>query len=492
MSCKISRFWLALIALAVILVMSGCGREHGKAADTKKEPAVTAQKAGTAKHEKKDVVKKPDVTAPLPGASAPLPILGGGGSVADALLGGAKGLAAPSTPSAMPGMKGATGRVTPVPKIAPGKRPTSTQLLQIVQATYRNMKTLRLARVSSDTFTQDGKVMAKQQNKKSSFLFKRPNKFAVRSEEGATCSDGKTVYEYNAQAKRFVKGKMSDNILAGMVMGKPGVSTVGLLLGMDYTQHIKSSKLLADSKVGGRDTYVLLLDIKAPQGATASHKLWIGKKDYGIYKEELLTRMTPQAPPGYKGKVPKSVQSKSTATFTEFAPNVTLPDSSFTFKPPTGAKQFEPSKQMEKPKPLSLLDKQAPDFSFKWTDGTTKKLSDFKGRVVVLDFWALPMAEKHLPLLHSASKNAKEGVEIITICLNQDEAKIKDYLKGKGFSFPVAMATEDMAKTVMGDYRIIGVPTIYVIDKQGVVRRQIMGNVTEADLTAKIGKVAGM
>lgn len=491
MSSRYYCFWSALILVLIMMLAVGCSQERGKTAKSGKESAVAAKKTDKAKDRKKSTAQQPAATAPAPSVAVPSPMAGGLNAAVEKFLGGGMRVSSPGDVPVLP--NNALAKARPVmPKIAPGKRPTAAQLLQLVQANYGNMKSLKLARVSSESFTQDGKVVAQQKNIKSSFIFKRPNKFVVKSGDGATYSDGRTVYEYNSEAKRFIKGKMSDDVLARMVMGKPGISIVGLLLGMDYTQHIRSSKLLADSKVGSNDTYVLSLDIKAPKGATANHKLWIGKKNYGIYKEEFNMSMTPQAPPDYKGKLPKSVQNKSTATFTEFAPNVTLADSSFAFKPPAGAKEFEPPKEMKKPEPLSLLDKHAPDFSFKWTDGTTKKLSDFRGRVVVLDFWALPLADEHLPVLHSVNKSVKEGVEFITICLNDDQGKISEYMKGKGFSFPVVMANESMAKTIMEDYRIMGVPTIYVIDKEGIVRRQVHGSITEADFNAKIDKVATM
>lgn len=365
-------------------------------------------------------------------------------------------------------------------------RPTAKQLLGIVQLVYSRTKSLRAVGTADTIIKQDGKIIEREKATKQIIIFKRPDKFMIQAQEGQLSSDGKTVYMYNPKAKRYTTAKLSKDVIWGLIRGKPGVGIIGLLMGVDYLPAISSIKLLNDSKIGGNETYVLQLQLKkgvaAPPEINVTQKLWIGKKDLGIYKNVVVMRFTPKAPKGYKGKAPKLIETTLSGVITGFDPNIKLADSAFKFNPPAGVKL------VEKPKEVNLTNKPAPDFSFKASDGTQKKLSDFHGQIVMLIYWALPMCEKYLPIIQSVYAQNKDNIQTIAINLNSEADKVDEYIKSKGYSFPVVHADKAIGDIAMNEYSIREVPTTFIIDKNGIISSIILGNKSEKEINAQLEK----
>lgn len=129
----------------------------------------------------------------------------------------------------------------------------------------------------------------------------------------------------------------------------------------------------------------------------------------------------------------------------------------------------------------------APDFTLTGIDGQNVQLSSFKGKVVILDFWATwcPPCKAEIPFfVELQSQYGKDGLAIIGAALDDPE-KVKAFAKDYGINYPVALANRDTATTYGG---IRGIPTTFVIDKKGNVVRQYVGyrpkEVFEADFKA--------
>ncbi len=130
----------------------------------------------------------------------------------------------------------------------------------------------------------------------------------------------------------------------------------------------------------------------------------------------------------------------------------------------------------------------APDFALQTTDGATVSLADLKGKVVVLDFWATwcKPCMMGLPLLDTFSKWAKEsGKPIAVYAVNvmervapgpnaaTERAKmVSEFWKGKAFSFPTLIDTNDKAGK---DFQLTGIPFTVVITPDGKIAGVHMG-----------------
>jgi peroxiredoxin len=125
----------------------------------------------------------------------------------------------------------------------------------------------------------------------------------------------------------------------------------------------------------------------------------------------------------------------------------------------------------------SLMGKPAPDFNLRSLDGSTVALSDLKGRVVILDFWATwcPPCRKSLPHLQRLSEDAallKKGLQVIAVDLRETKEKVREFLTQNSFNFRVALDSEGATAE---KYWVHGIPTTLVIDRNGVVRRVFIG-----------------
>jgi len=362
-------------------------------------------------------------------------------------------------------------------------KPTPQQLLSAVQQVYRRTESLKVDYKSDLLVKIDNKVARQKNGMSGTIMFKRPDKFVIKDEEVQLVSDGKAFYNYFVPAKRFRKLPMSKDILREIVLGRPGIGVLGLLLGVNYAPAVSSMKLLPDSSIGGHKTYVLQLRLKAPKGMNVMQTLWIGKQDLSIYRNMLTSEVRPVVPKGAKGKVPKVVWTQFTNTVVKVMPNVKLPDSIFTFKPPAGARLVEP------PKKVNLVGKSAPDFSFKWIDGSTSKLSAFRGKGVVLCFWALPQSKDLLPVLQRIQDRYGENIQLVAINLNVEADNVKEYLKQKGFSFPIVQADEIILETAVRSYGLVALPSMFLIDEGGVVQDCFVGDIDRQLTDESLSKI---
>src|SRR5690606_383679 len=112
----------------------------------------------------------------------------------------------------------------------------------------------------------------------------------------------------------------------------------------------------------------------------------------------------------------------------------------------------------------------APDFSLKAKSGETVALSDLKGEVVMINFWATwcgPCRKEmpHLEALHQRYKNL--GFTLLGINVEDDTRGVEKFLKETPVSFPVLL---DPANEVSGLYRVVAMPTTVIIDRNGQMR----------------------
>lgn len=128
------------------------------------------------------------------------------------------------------------------------------------------------------------------------------------------------------------------------------------------------------------------------------------------------------------------------------------------------------------------------DFELKDQYGKTHKLSDYKGKVVFLNFWATwcPPCKMEMPDIQKIyEKYEKQGEESEVVILSvaapntQDEKNIdgiKAFLEENGYTYPVLM---DDGGYTFGAYRISSLPTTFMIDKEGNVFGYVQGGLTQ-------------
>ncbi len=120
----------------------------------------------------------------------------------------------------------------------------------------------------------------------------------------------------------------------------------------------------------------------------------------------------------------------------------------------------------------------APDFSLKNMDGESQSLSDYRGKVVMLNFWATwcPPCRHEMPSMESIYQDLKEqGFVVLGVNQFEDPEHVFSYM-GQLSVFPNFPILFDREGKVSQLYGVKGMPTTLLIDKQGrVVYRAVGG-----------------
>ncbi len=123
-------------------------------------------------------------------------------------------------------------------------------------------------------------------------------------------------------------------------------------------------------------------------------------------------------------------------------------------------------------------------FSVEGLDGKKITLADYKGKVVLLDFWAtwcMP-CKVEMPNVIRIHKNFnKKGFEIIGISLDNNKTAVEKYIKDNEMLWPQFFDGKGWQNTVAQQYRVRAIPSTYLIDKRGKIRfRSLRGKELEA------------
>ncbi|HAO78262.1 MAG TPA: alkyl hydroperoxide reductase [Verrucomicrobia subdivision 3 bacterium] len=126
--------------------------------------------------------------------------------------------------------------------------------------------------------------------------------------------------------------------------------------------------------------------------------------------------------------------------------------------------------------PPSALAKTAPDFALTDLSGKTVRLSDFKGKVVLLDFWATwcgPCRKEIPDLIQLQTQYAEQGFTILGIALDEEGAAVvKPLAQRMGINYPLVIGTTQATDAYGG---IQAVPTTLLIGRDGRILKTYLG-----------------
>lgn len=123
-------------------------------------------------------------------------------------------------------------------------------------------------------------------------------------------------------------------------------------------------------------------------------------------------------------------------------------------------------------------DRPAKEFSLKDLQSKKVRLSDFRGKVVLVNFFATwcPPCRKEIPeLIKIYQRNKKKEVVILGISLDAEEASfvLRNFVRVMKIPYPILIGTVEVAE----DYQILGVPTTLVINQEGNIYKRFDGQI---------------
>jgi cytochrome c biogenesis protein CcmG/thiol:disulfide interchange protein DsbE len=132
----------------------------------------------------------------------------------------------------------------------------------------------------------------------------------------------------------------------------------------------------------------------------------------------------------------------------------------------------------------------APDFTVKDADRTVT-LSQFKGQIVVLNFWATwcpPCIEEMPSLVQMQQRMKGKGITVVAVSVDVDDSNYRRFLRDHNVNLLSVRDADQKSNALYGTFKF---PETYVIDRSGVVRRKFIGAVdwTEPDIVEYLGKL---
>ncbi len=140
-------------------------------------------------------------------------------------------------------------------------------------------------------------------------------------------------------------------------------------------------------------------------------------------------------------------------------------------------------------RPLPLAGRPAPDFTLPQPGGGELTLADLRGKAVVLNFWAswCGPCEAEMPELQEAArKYGEQGLVVLGVNQGEPEEIVVDYLERLGITFPIVL---DEAVQVSELYRVNSLPTTFFIDRDGILRDQVIGQMNTAVLQQRLRSI---
>ena len=364
---------------------------------------------------------------------------------------------------------------------------SAPEILERIARTYHDLQSYEFVVTRTSDFSARG--MSRSEESHIALAAIKPGKYRLTLKDEAKelilVADGETTWTYIPKLKQYTKQQAavsgddgedgSDQEQADTLTATLR-SMVGIYEGL--ARYAASATLAKDDKIklNGDRVECYVVQLRLPNG---QHQLWVDKQRFLVLRHSQVVRTTVS---GLTAEVRVNTVWKEA--------EISLPPENdlFSFDPPSGAVEVA---TLNLPGERVLLTgKAAMDFDLKDTQGNPVRLSDFRGKIVLLDFWATwcPPCRKELPSIEKLNRQFKDGDVVVLGINDEDSGTVKSFFKKHEYTLTTLM---DSKKAVHRMYGARAIPTVIVIDRSGTIKAHYIGTRTEEELLAAL-KDAGL
>jgi len=361
---------------------------------------------------------------------------------------------------------------------------TAPDILQKVSAAYGHIASIRIVAKREESVVRRGQTGSGTADFE--LTMEGRHRFAVRlndvnGRDAIAVSDGENTWRALPSKKQWTHMAAASSVGSDDDSNGPEEPRHDLLAVVSSTLLLQYAALakFAENPELVRSEDVKVNGVKIPcyvihcRARNADYDLWIDKQRFLVLQDR--ERMQSSG---------SLVEMKVKLSALEVNPQ--LGDAPFHFQPGKGWTEEEmlvlPGEER-----MLLAGERAANFSLKTLEGDSLALDQTRGKVVVLDFWATwcPPCRAELPSIEKLSKEFAGSVRFYGI--NDEEAgTVKKFVAGNHYEFPVLM---DSKRLVHRMYGVSAIPTLLILDKDGVIREHFIGSRSEASLRKAVQSV---
>jgi peroxiredoxin/outer membrane lipoprotein-sorting protein len=281
----------------------------------------------------------------------------------------------------------------------------------------------------------------------------RPGKYRIDDADphgGLRVSDGQAEWVLSRESNTYTKGAP----LAASV--NPITDFENIDQHVAYTVIMREEKYIAD----GNPVMVYVVAVVRdhwPPGTLPGVQFMMYRIDEETFAVHAVTTHTPDR-----------MHETETAVYSIVKWNEEVPDTEFMFTPPPSAREASSI-----PAPVvqvnSLIGTQAPDFTLQDTNGKTVSLHDFRGKVVIIDFWTTwcPPCRERMPQLQDLQqKLADKGLVVLGLDVGEDLQTVAQFAEQGPYTFALLLGGEPEVDT---KYYVNAFPTTFVVNREGKI-----------------------
>lgn len=272
-----------------------------------------------------------------------------------------------------------------------------------------------------------------------------------------TISDGKTKWTVFSESNEYLsypEGKQATQVDYKMIDSMAGTASIA-----------------GSEHVGDKDCAVV--SIERPNQVRT---LWIDSATNLIIKDRTVIRSVKTG----------ERQSTDTIQFLVARPLTNVNNDLFSFDPVKHGSKLR--SELQEQALATSIGKQAPDFSLTSLGGNEVKLRDFRGKVVLLDFWATwcTPCRSEMPVIELLHRQLKDKGLVVLGIDDEDAATQKEFLEKSDFSFVTLV---EGRKQVSNQFHVSGIPTTVLIDQQGTIKAFDLGETSFESLRENLREI---